>query len=191
MGTSESARQDPQPGRPWFKKKRYVIPGALVILAAVSPKGGTDGTANSSATTTPVRSTTASSSPGVVSSSTPSATSTTSATVDATTSTTASTAPQTPSSPAPSLTPSPAPSLAPSMRSVPRAVATSLTARRFVAPATPSSAPRSAPKASVPKTAYYANCAAAKAAGAAPLYRGQPGYSRKLDRDGDGVACER
>jgi hypothetical protein len=29
-----------------------------------------------------------------------------------------------------------------------------------------------------------------RAAGAAPLYRGQPGYSSKLDRDGDGVACE-
>ena len=39
--------------------------------------------------------------------------------------------------------------------------------------------------------AYYANCTAAKNAGAAPLYRGQPGYSSSLDRDGDGVACER
>ena len=38
--------------------------------------------------------------------------------------------------------------------------------------------------------AYYPNCAAAKAAGAAPLFRGDPGYSGKLDRDGDGVACE-
>ncbi|WP_336992320.1 excalibur calcium-binding domain-containing protein [Leucobacter sp. VD1] len=38
--------------------------------------------------------------------------------------------------------------------------------------------------------AYYANCAAVRAAGAAPLYSGSPGYSRSLDRDGDGVACE-
>ena len=38
---------------------------------------------------------------------------------------------------------------------------------------------------------YYPNCTAAKAAGAAPLYRGQLGYSTKLDRDGDGVACEK
>ena len=30
----------------------------------------------------------------------------------------------------------------------------------------------------------------ARAAGAAPLYRGQAGYSSRLDRDGDGVACE-
>lgn len=37
----------------------------------------------------------------------------------------------------------------------------------------------------------YQNCTAAKAAGAAPIYRGQPGYSTKLDRDGDGVACEK
>ncbi len=36
----------------------------------------------------------------------------------------------------------------------------------------------------------YANCAAVRAAGKAPLLRGQPGYAPKLDRDGDGVACE-
>jgi endonuclease YncB( thermonuclease family) len=39
--------------------------------------------------------------------------------------------------------------------------------------------------------AYYKNCSAAKAAGAAPLHRGEPGYRPALDRDGDGVACER
>lgn len=37
---------------------------------------------------------------------------------------------------------------------------------------------------------YYPNCAAARAAGAAPIYRGQPGYGTHLDRDGDGKACE-
>jgi ABC-type uncharacterized transport system auxiliary subunit len=37
---------------------------------------------------------------------------------------------------------------------------------------------------------YYPNCTAVRAAGKAPLYRGQPGYSSSLDRDGDGVACE-
>jgi hypothetical protein len=41
-----------------------------------------------------------------------------------------------------------------------------------------------------PASAYYANCDAARAAGAAPLYRGQPGYRPGLDRDGDGIACE-
>lgn len=37
---------------------------------------------------------------------------------------------------------------------------------------------------------YYANCAAAWMAGAAPVRRGDPGYGPHLDRDGDGVACE-
>ena len=48
---------------------------------------------------------------------------------------------------------------------------------------------RPAPTAPVPGV-VYANCAAVRAAGAAPIRAGQPGYSRKLDRDGDGVACE-
>ena len=39
-------------------------------------------------------------------------------------------------------------------------------------------------------SAYYRNCKAARDAGAAPLYRGQPGYRSKLDADGDGIACE-
>lgn len=37
---------------------------------------------------------------------------------------------------------------------------------------------------------YYANCAAARAAGAAPIRAGQPGYRAALDGDKDGVACE-
>lgn len=37
---------------------------------------------------------------------------------------------------------------------------------------------------------YYKNCSAVRDAGKAPLYKGDPGYSSKLDRDGDGVACE-
>lgn len=37
---------------------------------------------------------------------------------------------------------------------------------------------------------YYDNCSAARAAGAAPLHPGEPGYGRHLDRDGDGSACE-
>ncbi|CAM2947080.1 hypothetical protein PASE110613_08885 [Paenibacillus sediminis] len=37
---------------------------------------------------------------------------------------------------------------------------------------------------------YYKNCTAVREAGKAPLYKGDPGYSSKLDRDGDGVACE-
>ena len=41
-----------------------------------------------------------------------------------------------------------------------------------------------------PQSVFYPNCSAARAAGAAPLLRGQPGYAPKLDRDNDGVACE-
>ena len=40
------------------------------------------------------------------------------------------------------------------------------------------------------ESAYYPNCKAARAAGAAPLYRGDPGYREELDRDRDGIACE-
>ncbi|MCB1257107.1 MAG: excalibur calcium-binding domain-containing protein [Microthrixaceae bacterium] len=47
----------------------------------------------------------------------------------------------------------------------------------------------SAPK-QAPKSSYYPNCAAARAAGVTPIYRGEPGYSSKLDRDGNGIACE-
>ncbi|WP_425281569.1 excalibur calcium-binding domain-containing protein [Peiella sedimenti] len=36
----------------------------------------------------------------------------------------------------------------------------------------------------------FANCAAARAAGAAPVLRGEPGYGPHLDRDGDGIGCE-
>ncbi|WP_241253653.1 excalibur calcium-binding domain-containing protein [Streptomyces sp. W1SF4] len=36
----------------------------------------------------------------------------------------------------------------------------------------------------------YRNCTAVREAGAAPIRRGDPGYGRHLDRDGDGVGCE-
>ncbi|MCA1692377.1 MAG: excalibur calcium-binding domain-containing protein [Actinobacteria bacterium] len=36
----------------------------------------------------------------------------------------------------------------------------------------------------------FANCTAARNAGAAPVYRGDPGYGSHLDRDDDGVGCE-
>jgi hypothetical protein len=48
----------------------------------------------------------------------------------------------------------------------------------------------SAGEAAVPAAVYYANCAEAVAAGAAPLYSGSVGYRSGLDGDGDGVACE-
>ncbi|MDI1295200.1 MAG: excalibur calcium-binding domain-containing protein, partial [bacterium] len=33
-------------------------------------------------------------------------------------------------------------------------------------------------------------CREARAAGAAPIYRGQPGYGEHMDGDHDGIACE-
>jgi hypothetical protein len=36
----------------------------------------------------------------------------------------------------------------------------------------------------------FRNCAEARAAGAAPVRRGDPGYGQHLDRDNDGVGCE-
>lgn len=64
--------------------------------------------------------------------------------------------------------------------------------------ATPSAAPvplsqpvpAEKPAPPAPASRYFANCAAARAAGAAPLHRGDPGYRSGLDRDRDGIACE-
>ena len=55
-------------------------------------------------------------------------------------------------------------------------------------PATPQ--PPAVGPAPTPTGVVYRNCSEARAAGVTPLRRGQPGYSSKLDRDGDGTACE-
>ena len=39
-------------------------------------------------------------------------------------------------------------------------------------------------------TVYYRRCDDARAAGAAPIHVGEPGYRQALDRDRDGIACE-
>ena len=46
------------------------------------------------------------------------------------------------------------------------------------------------PEPEVSVSASYGNCTEARAAGAAPVRVGDPGYGRHLDRDGDGVGCE-
>ncbi|MGW4094630.1 excalibur calcium-binding domain-containing protein [Nocardia sp. NPDC004750] len=58
-----------------------------------------------------------------------------------------------------------------------------------VVPTPPAAAVPVPPRPAAPSV-YYSNCAAAKAAGAAPLRRGEPGYRSELDRDKDGIACE-
>lgn len=56
--------------------------------------------------------------------------------------------------------------------------------------------PTEAPTTTVPPTTtttepvHYRSCRSARAAGALPLYAGQPGYGEHLDSDGDGEACD-
>ncbi|MEO8219310.1 MAG: excalibur calcium-binding domain-containing protein [Specibacter sp.] len=51
-------------------------------------------------------------------------------------------------------------------------------------------APAPQPLVEAPAAVYYANCSEARAAGAAPLFVGQPGYRSGMDGDSDGIACE-
>lgn len=53
-----------------------------------------------------------------------------------------------------------------------------------------SPAPRSVGFASSPRGRAFVNCDAARAAGAAPVMRGDPGYGPHLDSDHDGIGCE-
>ncbi len=46
------------------------------------------------------------------------------------------------------------------------------------------------PSRTQPGKGMWRNCADARAAGAAPVYRGTPGYNPNLDGDHDGIACE-
>jgi hypothetical protein len=78
---------------------------------------------------------------------------------------------------------------------VPAVTSPAVTSPAVTTPATTTvPAPPPTSRATVPTTmpssVVYANCAAARAAGAAPIHRGEPGYSLALDRDGDGIACE-
>lgn len=56
-----------------------------------------------------------------------------------------------------------------------------------VAPTRHQSFERSQP---APQHRAFRNCDEARAAGAAPVHRGDPGYGAHLDRDNDGVGCE-
>jgi len=47
-----------------------------------------------------------------------------------------------------------------------------------------------AKKSSGNSTVYFKSCKEARAAGYSDIKKGEPGYSSKLDRDGDGIACE-
>lgn len=101
----------------------------------------------------------------------------------------------------PSATPTPTPEPEPTETFIPDPHGTSKDAviavpirpsRRIAPAAAPVPTKRAVvPAKPVPRpVTSYANCAAVKAAGKAPLYRGQPGYAAHLDRDSDGIACE-
>ena len=64
-------------------------------------------------------------------------------------------------------------------------------ARQAAQAPAPAPAPAAVAPAPAPAAAYYANCTAARAAGAAPIYAGQPGYGTHLDRDRDGIGCDK
>jgi hypothetical protein len=102
--------------------------------------------------------------------------------------------------PAPPLAPAPAPAPAPARAAIPApARAAAPVPAPAAAPASPAAPPNAgSPTGSTDRSSagstggspYYANCAAARAAGVAPLHKGDPGYRSGLDRDGDGIACE-
>ena len=109
-----------------------------------------------------------------------------------------------PPAPQPLVAAPPAPQAVPAPQPLVQAPPPTAAPAPQVAPAPPvkpeppvAPAPRVAPT-PVPETqagesssaVYYKNCTAARAAGAAPIQKGEPGYRSALDRDGDGTACD-
>ncbi|OPC77714.1 hypothetical protein B4N89_36070 [Embleya scabrispora] len=90
-----------------------------------------------------------------------------------------STTPTTPAGSAPPTTPTPQD----------KSSAPTGTSPRTTEPAVPATT-KPSPATSRPAAVSYRNCAQVKAAGAAPIHRGDPGYGPHLDKDGDGTACE-
>jgi hypothetical protein len=83
-----------------------------------------------------------------------------------------------------------APQVAAVQAPVPRPAPITVT-RIVQAPARTSATPRPAESHRPVAQAFsYVNCDQARVDGVAPLRKGRAGYSRKLDRDGDGIACE-
>lgn len=95
-----------------------------------------------------------------------------------------------PPDPAPTTSTFVAPAPAPVETPVPAPPATTTKAPQPIVPPVAKPTPKTTTEEPPPAPAYYANCDAARAAGAAPLHKGEPGYRAALDRDNDGVACE-
>ena len=71
-----------------------------------------------------------------------------------------------------------------------RAIAAQASADQASAAASAAQASAAQQSAAQSASVYYPDCAAVVAAGAAPLYRGSPGYRSDLDSNGNGIACE-
>jgi hypothetical protein len=81
--------------------------------------------------------------------------------------------------PAPTTTPGPQPAPRPQPRPEPRPQPQ------------PAAEERDDDEDSAGGSVYYKNCDAVRAANAAPIRRGEPGYASHLDRDDDGTGCDR
>ncbi|WP_209897346.1 excalibur calcium-binding domain-containing protein [Nocardia goodfellowii] len=162
----------------WLLAASFVVLALIVVIAPDQRSG--DGPAPS-----------ATASPATESKTTaaPTTTTPTTATTETTTSTTTTTVEplrRAPFAPAPPPLPAPPPAPELETSSVPKSE-TSPTSESETSPAPESNTspvPPSSPG------VYYRNCTAARAAGAAPLFLGEPGYRSELDRDNDGIAGE-
>ena len=82
------------------------------------------------------------------------------------------------------------PSRTPSRNTTSKPAVAPKTTKPKPAPTTTRPKPKPTTQAPEPVEVYYKNCTAVRAADADPIRRGDPGYGRHLDRDGDGVGCE-
>jgi hypothetical protein len=147
------------------------VPLALITLVLLNPFDGGD----ESASTAPVRTLEPMSAPP----STP-------VTEPSTTEPTETTTPQhTEAASTPTPTPEPSESRTPSTTPEPTTTPTEPSPTMSRTEPTPTTAPVTT------AAVVYQTCAEARAAGKAPLHRGDPGYSPALDRNGDGIACDR
>ena len=60
----------------------------------------------------------------------------------------------------------------------------------FIMPAMMETPEERAARHAVERSVTYSGCNEVRAAGKAPLHRGEPGYRSNMDGDGDGTACE-
>ena len=150
------------------------VPLALIALVLFNPFGGDESAPSGTSTTGPAP--------------VPVSTPTASATEEPTT------APSIEPSQGPTATPPESPTRTPTPTSTQQPQSPTPTPTRAPTP-TPTrteSVPTTEPTAPEATTAVvYQNCGEVRAAGRAPLHRGDPGYSSALDRNGDGVACDR